>query len=400
MQVLLVSPPGHSLPHGATDLLHEIGWGYTAAGSFQEAIEAARGGEIDAAIICGPPAALARAESVDYHSLVRLLDAQRVAAVVLADAEQSPSTAHEEGHALVEVVSRDISLPELRGRLAMIERYHALLQRLEQELRNMERLSRRLNEHFHDVDQEMRLAGRLQRDFLPDLRKPLGNLQFAHVYRPASWVSGDMFDVFRIDEEHTGIYLADAVGHGMAASLLTMFIKRAIVPKRIEGDAYSIASPSQVMAALNDALTDQALPNCQFVTACYALINNRTLKMQYARGGHPYPLLITGAGVVSELKSSGGLLGLFKGEEFATHETQLEPGNKLLFYTDGVELAFQDAKSQFDSAAYQRFFEKNASLPVEHLMRTVDEQLDGEAGSLNPQDDVTILGLEVLRGEP
>jgi sigma-B regulation protein RsbU (phosphoserine phosphatase) len=175
-----------------------------------------------------------------------------------------------------------------------------------------------------------------------------------------------------------------------------MFIKRAIVPKRVHGDRYSILGPSEIMAALNDALTDQALPNCQFVTACYALINHHTLKLRYARGGHPYPMLITPGGVVSELKSSGGLLGLFKGEEFATYETQLEPGDKLLFYTDGVELAFQDESKNFDLEAYQRVFESVAHLPIDQIMRTVDSRLDTEAGSLNPRDDVTILGCEVL----
>jgi sigma-B regulation protein RsbU (phosphoserine phosphatase) len=206
-----------------------------------------------------------------------------------------------------------------------------------------------------------------------------------------------MFDVFRIDEEHTGVYVADAVGHGMAASLLTMFIKRAIIPKRIDGDQYAVLGPSQIMAALNDALTDQALPNCQFVTACYALINHRTLKFEYARGGHPYPLLVSAGGAVSELKSSGGLLGLFKGEEFTTFETQLEMGDKVLFYTDGVELSFQGADAKtFDVQAYQRFFESVSDQPVERMMRQVEARLDNEPGSLNPRDDITVLGFEVL----
>ena len=261
----------------------------------------------------------------------------------------------------------------------------------------MERLSKHLNQHFCEVDEELRLAGRLQRDFLPDIHKPIGNVRIATVYRPASWVSGDMFDVFRIDEEHTGIYLADAVGHGMAASLLTMFIKRSIVPKRVDADRYAVVSPSEVMAALNDALADQSLPNCQFVTACYALLNHKTLTLQYARGGHPYPILITAGGVVREMKASGGLLGLFKGEEFSVFETRLQPGDKVLFYTDGVELAFQNqGEASLDTTSYQRAFESLAGLPVETMMQRIETRLDAESGSLNPRDDVTIVGLEVL----
>jgi sigma-B regulation protein RsbU (phosphoserine phosphatase) len=206
-----------------------------------------------------------------------------------------------------------------------------------------------------------------------------------------------MFDVFRVDEEHTGFYVADAVGHGMAASLLTMFIKRAIVPKIIDRDSYTILSPSKVMLFLNDALAEQSLPHCQFVTACYGLLNHRTLELQYARGGHPYPILITGDGLVTELKSSGGLLGLFKGEEFQTNKIQLHPGDKLLLYTDGVELAFQEGESAtLNPGAYLSAFKSAGRLPLKEMLREIETRLDDEAGSLRPQDDITIVGLEVL----
>ena len=99
-----------------------------------------------------------------------------------------------------------------------------------------------------------------------------------------------MFDVVRIDKDHTGIYIADAVGHGLAASLLTMFIKRAIVPKREADHGHTVLDPAEVLTVLNDVLAEQSLPNCQFVTACYAVLDHRTLTLRYARGGHPAPL--------------------------------------------------------------------------------------------------------------
>jgi sigma-B regulation protein RsbU (phosphoserine phosphatase) len=325
---------------------------------------------------------------------MRIIDAQRIAAVVLAD-RTPPETAHD--GSLVEVVDRDISIAELRGRFVMIDRYYGHFKRMENELRNMERLGKRLDEHFRELDQEMQLAGRLQRDFLPQLDEPICNVQFATLYRPASWVSGDTFDVFRIDERYTGFYVADAVGHGMAASLLTMFIRRAIVPKHVGRDGYTVLGPSETMATLNDALADQSLPNCQFVTACYALLDHQTLNLRYARGGHPYPILITDEGIVSELKVSGGLLGVSKGQEFATFEIQLRPGDKLLLYTDGVELAFQSGDGNTpDTSAYQRVFEKLAPLPLKQMLAQIDAELDKSKGSLKPSDDITITGLEVL----
>jgi sigma-B regulation protein RsbU (phosphoserine phosphatase) len=394
MHAMVVNPPEHALPYEATNLLHDIGWKITTAEDYRSALEVARTGPIDVILMPQPdPDEPAGASTGELAKLMRLIDVRRIATIMLAEGDQTRS----DSQALIDVVDRDVSPAELRGRLTMIERYHERFRRMEQEVRNMERLGKRLNQHFREVDQEMRLAARLQRDFLPRIKNPIRNTRFATVYRPASWVSGDMFDVFRIDEEHTGFYVADAVGHGMAASLLTMFIKRSIVPKRVDGDSYTILSPAEVMAILNDALADQSLPNCQFVTACYGLLNHRTLTLEYARGGHPYPVLITADGIVSELESSGALLGLFKGEDFPVNEVQLHPGDKVLVYTDGVELAFQAAEgATLDTTAYLSAFKAVASLPIQDMLREMEAQLDDEAGSLNPRDDITLLGLEVL----
>ena len=97
------------------------------------------------------------------------------------------------------------------------------------------------------------------------------------------------------------------------------------------------------------------------------------------------------------MKASGGLLGLFKGEEFPVFETRLHPGDKVLFYTDGVEIAFQEqGEAPMDTKSYRRAFESLAGLSVESMMQQIEARLYGERGSLNPRDDVTIVGLEVL----
>ncbi|MGB2986180.1 MAG: SpoIIE family protein phosphatase [Phycisphaerae bacterium] len=396
MQVLVVNPPERTLPEGTTDLIRDIGWDITSAPNFHTALQVAGTGSVDAIIMPEPDGKPAgNDDTSEFDDLLRLVDARQIAGVMVTD---RPGQRPANPRSLIDAVDREVSLPELRGRLAMIERYHGLVKRMERELNNMQRLGKQLNRHYQEVDQEMRLAGRLQRDFLPDLKEPIDNVQFASVYRPASWVSGDMYDVFRVDKENVGFYVADAVGHGMSAGLLTMFIKRAIIPKRIDGDRHKVLSPSETLANLNDALTDQSLPNSQFVTAWYGLLNHRTLTLQYARGGHPYPILITANGMVSDLKSSGGLLGIFKGEEFPTFDTQLRPGDKLLLYTDGLELAFQsDEADTLDTTSHQRAFRSLAKLPIRSMMTQIDSWLGDETGSLNnPRDDVTIIGLEIL----
>jgi phosphoserine phosphatase RsbU/P len=410
MQLLVVHPTKNALPEGATDALADIGWQTTTVDDYRSAIEAASHGDIAAALVYGPDVSSDGTSSRSTKQngaqdktllaeLVRHLQEQRIAALMVSDQPAVNASKADDG--LIEFVGRNINLDELRGRLAMIRRYHGLLRRIEGELDSMSRLGHRLKQHFDEVEQEMHLAGRLQRDFLPDCSEPIGPARYAAVFRPASWVSGDIFDIVPVDEHHTAVYVADAVGHGLAAGLLTMFINRAITPKVEENDVSRIVSPSEILAGLNEALADQELPNCQFVTAVYALFDHRTLRLQCAGGGHPPALHIGRDGTMRKIEPSGGLLGLFKGERFELAEVQLEPGDKVLFHTDGVELAFQDSQSgKIDPHSFERAFASAASLPVQDMLFRIVSLLNDDIGSLQPNDDITIVGMEIIDASP
>jgi sigma-B regulation protein RsbU (phosphoserine phosphatase) len=393
---LLVVNTGRHIEDGAREALRRMPGGVTATNSFADAADAAAGGRCDT-IIVTPPLRTSDTARHEYDALMLIASEKRLATIVVSDDQHPPVGLDESDEAFIR---SDISADELRGRLTTIQRYQGIVQRMARELAGMERLGAQLRAHFGELDQEMRLAARLQRDFLPDLREPIGGLRFAALYRPASWVSGDIYDVFRIDEKHVGFYIADAVGHGVSAGLLTMFIKRAVVPKRIAEGGYEVCAPSEVIAGLNAALAEQALPHCQFITAVYGIVNTESLVMQYARGGHPYPMHISADGAISELHAPGGLLGLAPGDDYPTREVQLRPGDKILFYSDGVETEFAlgtpDAPGEeSDTTAYRAAFARVAGMDVAAMLQALDEQLNSERGSLSARDDVTLLGMQV-----
>jgi serine phosphatase RsbU (regulator of sigma subunit) len=394
MQLLVVKPRGGVLSEIGPRLLDELGWQLTTADDYETAIELSGGGAVDAVILAmaGEPFAH---EHSGLPQLIRHLQAQRIATLVLTD---TPGDMRDDGASLIAMVSPQITDAELRGRLATIQHYRGMLRRLESELENMERLGKQLDRHFRELDEEMRLAGRLQRDFLPKLDGSAGDFKVAAIFRPAGWVSGDMYDVMSVDDDHLAIYVADAVGHGVAAGLLTMFIKQAITPTRIEAGKCHVLTPSEVMAGLNDALVVQDLPQCQFVTACYALLDRRHARLACARGGHPYPLLIRGGGEVVELETGGGLLGIGPDGAFPAAETELRAGDKVIFYTDGVELGFGDGENKLDAGhAFQQIVGSLAAQPLSEMFDRLAERLDAGCGSLAPGDDVTIVGLEWTR---
>jgi len=393
MRLLVVNPSASELPEGTGDIAASMGWTVREESSVRGARNALSHDDITAALVLDYriEGASGRGELAD---LLEHLSGRRIATTLVSTGE-APGIAHR-ADSLIDVVPQEFTAAELRGRLAMIARYHAMLRRMEEELVNMESLSARLKEHFRLIDQEMRLAGRLQRDFLPSGNGSIGQARFATMYRPASWVSGDIFDIIQIDENHTGFFVADAVGHGMAAALLTMFIKRAVTQTTDGVGHRQSLDPVAVLANLNDALAGQQLPNCQFVTACYGVLDHRTLQFHCARGGHPAPLLIRASGSIEVIDPEGGLLGLACGESFDIQCADLRTGDKILLYTDGVELAFQSDPETLDAASYKGVFRSLSHLDVDALLAELEKRLDAERGSIQPGDDVTILALQMM----
>jgi sigma-B regulation protein RsbU (phosphoserine phosphatase) len=264
------------------------------------------------------------------------------------------------------------------------------------ERHHMQRLGRHLDKQFAELDHDMRLASRLQKEFLPRTLPRIDGVEFAVLYRPASWVSGDIYDVSPVDEDRLSFYVADAVGHGMAASLLTMFVRRAMNSKEIGTSGYRILSPSETLHQLNDALADEKLNNSQYVTAAYCLFDHQRMTLQFARGGHPYPILVEPDGTLSEIRIEGGLLGLFPGQEFPTKQLILKPGQKIILHSDGMELAFlEEREERTEQPRYKREFERVAHLPPAELIAQLEHMIDNEEGSLNPRDDVTVIVMQI-----
>lgn len=389
--VLLVET-GRALPAPVRESLAAGGYHVDVSTGYDKALSCAQSRVFDA-IVLPAPAGGADSNSQPFRDLMRAVTVQGMAAMVLG---ATPHFSESDEYRLVEYASEGANQQEISLRLETMLRYHRIVRSMERDLNNMQRLFKQLNIHFNEVDQEMRLAGRLQSDFLPRTPLTYGPIAFHAVNRPATFVSGDIFDVARVDEDHVAFYIADAVGHGMAASLLTMFIKNAVVSKNVSERNYRLLSPSETLAQLNERLSGQHLPNSQFVTAFYGLVNTKTRQVQYARAGHPYPLLYSPCGQFTELKSPGGLLGLFPDEEFPTQTLTLEPGEKLILYSDGLEVAFAPAQDRKDALAYYRqVISEIAHLSGEDMVAEMTNRLDVEAGSLNPRDDISLLILEV-----
>jgi len=245
-----------------------------------------------------------------------------------------------------------------------------------------------------NLTEQLRLAGLVQQDFLPSKLLNTDEVQWATIFLPAEWVSGDIYDIVRIDEQHIGFYVADIVGHGIPAALLTIFLKQALVMRETIENNYRIFSPAEVMKNLNLRMTAQKLSGYQFATCCYCLLNTKTLQLTYSRAGHPYPIHIRPGQEPEQLEIRGPLLGIFEQAEYVQRTIQLQPGDKLLLYSDGAEpfIGGFDDQSRFD---FDEEFCNIKDLPITEMIESLNSTLQNQTIVPTEVDDITVIGLEI-----
>jgi CheY-like chemotaxis protein len=205
---------------------------------------------------------------------------------------------------------RPFAAGELLAQVYALFRVKDAYDRLAGRSAEMHRINKRLQQLHQQIDHEMQLAQRIQASFLPQRLPEVSHGRFAVHYSPRDRVGGDFYDVFRLDESHVGLYVADVMGHGVPASLLTIFVKKGVQAKEVFGRDYRLVPPEEVLKRLNNDLIDQSLSEHPFITMTYALYNHRDGVLRFARAGHPYPLYVPQEGTPKFWRQEGLLLGV------------------------------------------------------------------------------------------
>jgi phosphoserine phosphatase RsbU/P len=279
---------------------------------------------------------------------------------------------------------------ELLAQVRALLRIKETHDRLAEKTAEVHRINKRLQQAYQQIDQELELAQRIQASFLPQSLPEVPRVRFAVKYLLCGRVGGDFYDVFRLDERHVGLYVADAMGHGVPASLLTIFVKKGIRAKEVFGKQYRLVPPGDVIGRLNQDLIEQKLSENPFITMVYALLDHETGALQFARAGHPYPLFIPKEGPLELWQQEGLLLGVVNAS-FATTTHTLRPGDKVLLYSDGIDTAtFEGAPPGAQSLL--ACAERHRALPAGPFVDRLARDL---FGATEHPDDLTLLGLEM-----
>ncbi|MCP3905626.1 MAG: PP2C family protein-serine/threonine phosphatase [Planctomycetes bacterium] len=334
-------------------------------------------------------------EPTAVFQLMPVLDEADVAVLIVLDEAPLADCPYRFGRAMLHGPPSDADI--LAAKLEALLHRQPEVQNLHEEVSIAHRFHGGLKGEIARIHDELQLAAMVQREFLPRDLPALCGVDFAAFWRPAHYVSGDIYDIVRLDDDHIGVFLADAVGHGVPAALMTMVICRSLTTKIISGSSYRLIEPSEVLGRLNDDMIRRQGRTTRFATAVYALVNCRSRRMRLAGAGHPPPLLFGEDGSCRELTTTGGLLGVFADEQYAQIEVDLAAGDRLLLYSDGFEQAFPnpgagDYERRLPTARYRDVFAAlGAQETPADMIQELGRQLDDQTGSLHQADDLTML---------
>jgi serine phosphatase RsbU (regulator of sigma subunit)/predicted ester cyclase len=194
--------------------------------------------------------------------------------------------------------------------------------RLEQEMREREHL-----------EQELRVARRIQQASLPEEVPTLEGWQISPYYRPAREVGGDFYDFFELEDGRVGVVVGDATGKGVSAALVAAATSSMV---RAVAQALDSSSPGEVLARVNETLVAR-IPSNMFVTCFYAIVDPKSAGLRYANAGHDLPYLRgRSSDDAEELRARGMPLGLMPEMSYEENEIVLDAGDSVLFYSDGL----------------------------------------------------------------
>ena len=242
------------------------------------------------------------------------------------------------------------------------------------------------------IGAELNVATQIQADMLPRIFPAFPEREEFDIYatmNPAKEVGGDFYDFFLIDEDHLAVVIADVSGKGVPAALFMVIAKTLI-----KNHAQNRETPGSVFTQTNAQLcegNDAGL----FVTAWMGVLEISTGQFVYVNAGHNPPLLKHAGGGYEWLKSRPGfVLAGMEGIRYRENSLQMEPGDCLYLYTDGVTEATNEKQELFGEIRLQTVLNETPDLPVDRLLQKVKQSIDAFAGEAEQFDDITMLGLE------
>ena len=239
---------------------------------------------------------------------------------------------------------------------------------------------------FGEIQKELEIARRIQTAILPRAFPQNPHFTVAARYLPMTSVAGDFYDFLPTPPTQAALLIADVSGHGVPAALIASMVKLAAAAQSAH-----IADPAAVLHGMNTALLGNT--QSQFVTAAFVHLDAVQGTLRYAAAAHP-PMLLLRNGEVLSIEENGLMLAAFSFATYTTRDLPLQPGDRILLYTDGLPEAANAQREEFGSTRLAATLQQTTALPAteaaDHIITTIQQW------SAQQDDDLTVLICDVL----
>ena len=248
----------------------------------------------------------------------------------------------------------------------------------------------------HRIESELDMAKRIQLSMMPSVFPPYPDRNEFEIYasvEPAREVGGDFYDFFLIDKDHLCMVMADVSGKGVPAALFMMGSK--IV---IKNSAMLMNSPAKILTRANESICENNEQD-MFLTVWLGILELSTGKLVAANAGHEYPALMRAGEKFEIIKSKHGfVIGGFEDAIYMDYELQLEPGDKLFLYTDGLPEATNCDNEMLGIDGMLDALNENCESHPEVILNGVKNAVDGFVKEAEQFDDLTMMCIEYKGG--
>ncbi|MEN6438519.1 MAG: SpoIIE family protein phosphatase [Syntrophobacter sp.] len=241
------------------------------------------------------------------------------------------------------------------------------------------------------IESELKIARNIQMSFLPKAFPPLpGKDRFAISARiePARQIGGDLYDYSLIGEDRLFFAVGDVSDKGIPAALFM-----AVTKTLLKGIAETGMEPSEILRRCNLELYGEN-DSMMFVTVFCGILDMRTGMLTYSNAGHEHPIIIRQGGQPESLPVPDGFfLGVMEDASYENMEIKLEPGDKIIIYTDGVTEAMNSAGALYSHANLMATARSCSSLSTEEIAEKILDSVTQFSSGIPQADDITVLAL-------
>lgn len=299
-------------------------------------------------------------------------------------------------------LSKPVEQSELRARLHAGARVLSLESTLA--ARNA-----RLSEALRQIEQDLEVAARIQQSVLPAHQQRHQDYFSDWIFLPSAWVSGDIFNVFPLDN-HLGFYCVDVSGHGVGAAMMSLAVARQFLHGRaVERFLFTadneVASPAEVVRILNGRFCSDEVEIVSYFTMIYGVIDLATGEGRLCQAGHPTPFIVTPQGEARTVGNGGAPVGLMPDLCWTDVNFSLAAGERLCLFSDGITECENLGGEQFGQMRLQASLQAGAGLTLNELLPQFARHLVHWRSGENKEplamaDDVSLLVIERTGEEP